>query len=51
MDRSVMEGNLHAVLEGMLIAGKAVGADEGVVYVRTEYPFGCSTHARRHRSG
>ena len=39
MDRSVMEGNPHAVLEGMLIAGKAVGADEGVVYVRTEYPL------------
>ena len=39
MDRSVMEGNPHAVLEGMLIAGKAIGADEGVVYVRTEYPL------------
>ena len=39
MDRSVMEGNPHAVLEGMMIAGKAVGADEGVVYVRTEYPL------------
>ncbi|MFA6930892.1 MAG: NADH-ubiquinone oxidoreductase-F iron-sulfur binding region domain-containing protein [Lentisphaeria bacterium] len=39
MDRSVMEGNPHAVLEGMLIAGKAIGADEGVVYVRAEYPL------------
>ncbi|NLF93627.1 MAG: NADH-quinone oxidoreductase subunit NuoF [Oligosphaeraceae bacterium] len=39
MDRSVMEGNPHAVLEGMMIAGRAIGADEGVVYVRTEYPL------------
>ncbi len=39
MDRSVMEGNPHAVLEGMMIAGKAIGADEGVVYVRAEYPL------------
>ena len=39
MDRSVMEGNPHAVLEGMMIAGRAIGADEGVVYVRAEYPL------------
>ena len=39
MDRSVMEGNPHAVIEGMIIAGKAIGADEGVVYVRAEYPL------------
>ncbi|MDO4571099.1 MAG: NADH-quinone oxidoreductase subunit NuoF [Planctomycetia bacterium] len=39
MDRSVMEGNPHAVLEGMIIAGRAIGADEGVVYVRAEYPL------------
>ena len=39
MDRSVMEGNPHAVLEGMMIAGKAIGANEGVVYVRAEYPL------------
>lgn len=39
MDRSVMEGNPHAVIEGMLIAGKAIGADEGYVYVRLEYPL------------
>ncbi|MDX9719649.1 MAG: NADH-ubiquinone oxidoreductase-F iron-sulfur binding region domain-containing protein [Myxococcota bacterium] len=39
MDRSVMEGNPHSVLEGMLIAGRAVGADEGYVYVRAEYPL------------
>lgn len=39
MDRSVMEGNPHSVLEGMLIAAKAVGASKGYVYVRLEYPF------------
>ena len=39
MDRSVMEGNPHAVIEGMIIAAKAIGADEGYIYVRTEYPF------------
>jgi len=39
MDRSVMEGNPHSVIEGMLIAAKAIGADEGYVYVRTEYPL------------
>lgn len=39
MDRSVMEGNPHAVIEGMLIAAKAIGANKGVVYVRAEYPL------------
>lgn len=39
MDRSVMEGNPHAVIEGMLIAAQAIGADEGFVYVRLEYPL------------
>lgn len=39
MDRSVMEGNPHAVIEGMMIAAKAIGADEGYVYVRAEYPL------------
>lgn len=39
MDRSILEGNPHAVLEGMLIAGYAVGAQEGYVYVRAEYPL------------
>ncbi|MDR3112921.1 MAG: NAD(P)H-dependent oxidoreductase subunit E [Endomicrobium sp.] len=37
MDRSVMEGNPHSVIEGMIIGAKAIGADEGYVYVRTEY--------------
>ena len=39
MDRSLMEGNPHKIIEGMMIAGKAIGADEGFVYVRMEYPF------------
>jgi NADH-quinone oxidoreductase subunit F len=39
MDRSLLEGNSHAVLEGMAIAGYAVGASQGYVYVRAEYPL------------
>jgi NADH-quinone oxidoreductase subunit F len=39
MDRSLLEGNPHLVLEGMLIGAVAVGADEGYVYVRHEYPL------------
>ncbi len=39
MDRSVMEGDPHKVLEGMAIAGYAIGADEGYIYVRAEYPL------------
>lgn len=39
MDESVMEGNPHALLEGMIIAGYAIGADEGYIYVRAEYPL------------
>ncbi|PKP53406.1 MAG: NADH-quinone oxidoreductase subunit F [Bacteroidetes bacterium HGW-Bacteroidetes-1] len=39
MDRSLMEGNPHRVLEGMMIAARAIGADEGYVYVRLEYPL------------
>lgn len=42
MDRSIMEGNPHAVIEGMLIAGAATGSDEGYVYVRAEYPLAVS---------
>lgn len=38
MDRSVLEGDPHSVLEGMLIAGYAVGASHGFIYVRAEYP-------------
>ncbi len=39
MDRSVLEGDPHAVVEAMTIAGYAVGATEGYVYVRAEYPI------------
>ncbi len=39
MDRSVMEGNPHGVIEGIIIASKAIGAQEGYVYVRAEYPL------------
>ena len=39
MDRSVMEGNPHSVIEGMMIAARAIGADEGYFYVRLEYPL------------
>lgn len=39
MDRSVLEGDPHNLIEGMMICGFAIGADEGVVYVRAEYPL------------
>ena len=39
MDRSVMEGNPHSVLEGMLIGAFAIGASQGYIYVRNEYPL------------
>lgn len=39
MDRSVLEGDPHAVLEGMLIGAYAIGADEGYLYCRAEYPL------------
>jgi bidirectional [NiFe] hydrogenase diaphorase subunit len=42
MDRSVMESDPHRVLEGMAIAGYAVGATQGFVYVRAEYPLAVS---------
>lgn len=39
MDRSIMEGDPHRMLEGMMIAGAACGATEGYIYVRAEYPL------------
>lgn len=39
MDRSVLEGNPHAVIEGMLIGAYAIGAEHGYIYVRNEYPL------------
>ncbi len=39
MDRSILEGDPHAVLEAMIIAGYAIGANKGYIYVRAEYPI------------
>ncbi|MEG0391391.1 MAG: NADH-quinone oxidoreductase subunit NuoF [Anaerovoracaceae bacterium] len=39
MDRSVLEGDPHSLIEAMIIAGYAIGADQGYVYVRAEYPI------------
>jgi len=39
MDRSLLEGDPHAIIEGMCICGYAIGADEGYLYVRAEYPL------------
>ena len=39
MDRSVLESDPHSVLEGMAIGGYAIGADEGIIYCRAEYPL------------
>ncbi|MHB8172564.1 MAG: NADH-quinone oxidoreductase subunit NuoF [Thermincolia bacterium] len=53
MDRSILEGDPHVVLEAMAIAGYAMGADQGYIYVRAEYPIaverlsGAITQARK----
>lgn len=39
MDRSILEGDPHSVIEGMVIAGYAIGATKGLVYIRAEYPL------------
>ena len=39
MDRSLLEGNPHSIIEGMIIGGFAIGATKGFIYVRTEYPL------------
>ncbi len=39
MDRSVLEGDPHSVIEAMAIAGYAIGADQGYIYIRAEYPI------------
>jgi NADH-quinone oxidoreductase subunit F len=39
MDRSILEGDPHSVIEGMIIAGYAIGAQEGYIYCRAEYPL------------
>lgn len=43
MDRTVLEGDPHAILEGMLIGAFAIGAQEGFVYIRNEYPLAIAT--------
>ncbi|MBZ0107681.1 MAG: NADH-quinone oxidoreductase subunit NuoF [Candidatus Scalindua rubra] len=42
MDRAILEGDPHAVIEGMLIAARAIGSEKGFVYVRAEYPIAVS---------
>ncbi|MCX9082975.1 MAG: 4Fe-4S binding protein [Candidatus Methanoperedens sp.] len=42
MDRSILEGNPHSVLEGMIIGAYAIGSNEGHIYVRNEYPLAVS---------
>jgi NADH-quinone oxidoreductase subunit F len=39
MDRALLEGNPHSVLEGLIIGGYAIGSHEGYIYVRQEYPL------------
>ena len=39
MDRSVLEADPHAIIEGMIIGARAIGADKGIIYVRKEYPL------------
>ena len=39
MDRSIIEGDPHSVIEGMITAGKAIGSNIGIVYIRAEYPL------------
>ena len=39
MDRSILEGDPHSIIEAMAIAAYAIGADEGVIYIRAEYPI------------
>jgi NADH-quinone oxidoreductase subunit F len=43
MDRSIMEGNPHSVIEGMIIGAYAIGAHQGYVYIRAEYPLAVQT--------
>ena len=46
MDRSLLEGNPHAIIEGMVIGAFAVGAHQGFIYVRHEYPIACQNAQR-----
>jgi NADH-quinone oxidoreductase subunit F len=46
MDRSILEGNPHAVLEGMIIGAYAIGSSKGYIYVRNEYPLAVTNITR-----
>ena len=50
-DRGLIEGNPHGVLEGMLIGAYAIGASEGYVYIRNEYPLAVEMISAGHRAG
>lgn len=43
MDRALLEGNPHSILEGLAIGAYAIGAHEGYIYVRQEYPWPSKT--------
>ena len=51
MDRSLLEGDPHSVIEGMMLGGYAIGASKGYIYVRAEYPIAVETAGRCHRPG
>ena len=51
MDRTLMEGDPHAVLEGMIIGAYALGSQQGYIYVRLEYPLAIKHLSHRHRAG
>ena len=48
MDRSMLEGDPHSIIEGMLLGGYAIGASQGYVYVRAEYPLAVERLEQRH---
>jgi (2Fe-2S) ferredoxin len=47
MDRTILESDPHAVVEGMIIAGRAINAHQGYIYARTEYPLAIKRHSRK----
>jgi NADP-reducing hydrogenase subunit HndC len=51
MDRSILEGDPHSVLEAMAICGYCIGASKGLIYIRAEYPTGNRTFENCHQSG
>ena len=51
MDRSLVEGNPHSVLEGMIIGAYAIGSHQGYIYIRNEYPLAVRNMRHRYRAG